>query len=58
MYHSSITIQQYCVPFDKLHPYFSSKSEAPAIGNVMASRWAYEALTVTQFKDNKYEKVF
>ena len=24
----------------------------------MASRWAYEALTVTQFKDNKYEKVF
>jgi hypothetical protein len=24
----------------------------------MASRWAYEALTVTQFKDNKYEKKF
>ena len=46
------------VPFDKLHPYFSSKSEVPMIGNVMASRWAYEALTVTQFKDNKYEKKF
>ena len=46
------------VPFDKLHPYFSSKSEVPAIGNIMASRWAYEALTVTQFKDNKYEKKF
>ena len=46
------------VPFDKLHPYFSSKSEVPAIGNVMASRWAYEALTVVQFKDNEYEKRF
>lgn len=46
------------VPFDKLHPYFSSKSEVPAIGNIMASRWAYEALTVVQFKDNDYEKRF
>ena len=46
------------VPFDKLHPYFSSKSEVPAIGNIMASRWAYEALTVVQFKDNDYEKQF
>ena len=46
------------VPFDKLHPYFSSKSEVPAIGNIMASRWAYEAMTVTQFKDNEYEKIF
>ena len=46
------------VPFNKLHPYFSSKSEVPTIGNVMASRWAYEALTVVQFKDNEYEKRF
>lgn len=46
------------VPFDKLHPYFSSKSDVPAIGNIMASRWAYEALTVVQFKDNEYEKRF
>ena len=46
------------VPFDKLHPYFSSKSEVPTIGNIMASRWAYEALTVAQFKDNEYEKRF
>ena len=46
------------VPYDKLHPYFSSKSHVPAIGNVMASRWAYEALTVTQFKDNEFEKLF
>ena len=45
------------VPFDKLHPYFSSKSEVPTIGNIMASRWAYEAMAVNQFKDNEYEKL-
>ncbi len=38
------------VQFDKLNPVFSSKSHVPWIGNVMASRWAYEALAVTQFK--------
>ena len=42
------------VKFDKLHPIFGDESSVPAIGNVMASRWAYEALAVTQFKDNKY----
>lgn len=46
------------VSFDKLHPMFSSKSHVPAIGNVMASRWAYEALAVTQFKENDYEEIF
>ncbi|MCB9188069.1 MAG: ATP-binding cassette domain-containing protein [Flavobacteriales bacterium] len=46
------------VSFDKLHPMFASKSHVPAIGNVMASRWAYEALAVTQFKENEYEEIF
>ncbi len=46
------------VSFDKLHPWFSSKSHVPAIGNVMASRWAYEAMAVKQFKDNEYESIF
>lgn len=46
------------VSFDKLHPWFSSKSHVPAIGNVMASRWAYEAMAVKQFKDNDYETIF
>ncbi|MFL2570909.1 MAG: ATP-binding cassette domain-containing protein [Parvicellaceae bacterium] len=46
------------VSFDKLNPLFSSKSHVPAIGNIMASRWAFEALAVTQFKDNDYEAVF
>ena len=46
------------VSFDKLNPVFASKSHVPALGNVMASRWAYEALAVTQFKDNKFEQLF
>ena len=46
------------VQFDKLNPMFASKSHVPAIGNVMASRWAYEALSVTQFKDNEFEQNF
>lgn len=46
------------VKFDKLHPWFSSEKSVPLVGNVMASRWAYEALAVTQFKENAYEKNF
>ena len=46
------------VKFDKLHPYFGDESAVPLIGNVMASRWAYEALSVTQYKDNEYNEVF
>ncbi len=43
------------VKFDKLHPWFSSQSEVPLLGNVMASRWAYEAMAVAQYKDNAFE---
>ena len=46
------------VKFDKLHPWFASQSGVPLVGNVMASRWAYEAMAVTQFKDNEFEKLF
>lgn len=46
------------VKFDKLYPAFASQSSVPAIGNIMASRWAYEALAVTQFKDNDFESKF
>jgi len=30
----------------------------PVVGDVMASRWAFEALAVNQFKNNRYEKDF
>lgn len=46
------------VKFDKLHPAFSSEKSVPWIGNVMASRWAYEALAVSQFMDNEFEQHF
>lgn len=46
------------VSFNKLHKDFSSIEVVPVIGDIMTSRWAYEALSVTQFKDNKYEKHF
>jgi ABC transport system ATP-binding/permease protein len=44
------------VKFDKLYPLFSSESSVPWIGNIMASRWAYEAMAVYQYKNNKHVK--
>ena len=46
------------VKFDKLNPVISSSGNVPLIGNVMTSRWAFEALSVNQFKNNLYEKNF
>jgi len=46
------------VKFDKLHPWFANEKSVPWIGNVMASRWAYEALATVQFVDNAYERGF
>jgi ABC transport system ATP-binding/permease protein len=46
------------VDFAKMHNTIASDKQVPLIGDVMASRWAYEAIAVTQFKDNKYEKLF
>jgi hypothetical protein len=46
------------VKFDKLNPTLASQGSVPFAGEVMASRWAFEALAVNQFKENKYEKIF
>jgi ABC-type multidrug transport system ATPase subunit len=46
------------VRFDRLNPIFASQKGVPWIGNIMASRWAYEAIAVTQFKWNDYEENF
>ena len=46
------------VKFDRLNPIFASQDGVPWIGNIMASRWAYEAIAVTQYKTNDYEKEF
>lgn len=46
------------VKFDQLNPNFSSHSTVPMAGEIMASKWAYEALAVKSFKNNLYEKHF
>jgi ABC-type multidrug transport system ATPase subunit/uncharacterized tellurite resistance protein B-like protein len=46
------------VKFDKLNPVMAEQGGVPLVGEAMASRWAYEALAVNQFKANKYEKNF
>jgi hypothetical protein len=44
------------VKFDKLHSSLTTKEHPPFIADLMPSRWAYEALAVSQFVDNQYEK--
>ena len=46
------------VKFDDLHKSITSKVHVPVIGDMMASRWAYEALAVEQAKNNRYDKNF
>ncbi len=46
------------VKFDKLHYKFASHHTVPVSGDLMASRWAYEALIVNQFVNNRYQDDF
>jgi ABC-type multidrug transport system ATPase subunit len=46
------------IRFDDLHKSISNKVYVPLIGDVMGTRWAYEALMVEQFKSNRYQKPF
>ena len=46
------------VRFDRLFPAISSQSSVPMIGNVMTSRWAYEAMAVHQFRNNDFNSQF
>ena len=44
-------------PFDKLNRKIGSVEKVPVIAELMPTRWTYEALIVTQFKDNRYSKI-
>jgi ABC-type multidrug transport system ATPase subunit len=44
------------VKFDKLYYRFASDLVVPFSGDLMASRWAYEALAVNQFVNNAYQE--
>ncbi len=46
------------VKFDKLHKSVANVRFVPVAGDLMTSRWAFEALAVTQFKKNKWEQHF
>ncbi|WP_276372080.1 ATP-binding cassette domain-containing protein [Chryseolinea sp. H1M3-3] len=46
------------ISFDKFNPRVTEPIGVPLAGEIMASRWAFEAFMVTQFRDNKFEKKF
>ena len=46
------------VHFDKLNPILTTQKSVPMSGEVMTSRWAFEALAVNQYKSNNFEKNF
>lgn len=46
------------VKFDKLNPVIGNEATVPFVGDLMASRWAFEASMVAQYKDNRFEREF
>lgn len=46
------------ISFDKFNPRVSKPIGVPLVGEMMASRWAFEAFMVTQYRDNEFEKRF
>ena len=46
------------VKYEKLNPTISNPKNIPFYGEIITARWAYEALAVYQFKNNKYEENF
>ncbi len=46
------------VDYDNLHPSLTRKVYVPVIADIMPSRWAYEAIAVEQFTNNRFERNF
>lgn len=46
------------VKFDDLQSKTADKDAVPLVGEMMVSRWAFEALAVEQFKNNRYNAQF
>ncbi len=46
------------ISFDRFNPDISSPNKIPWYGELITSRWAFEALATHQFINNKYEKNF
>jgi len=43
------------IKFDNINPRITSPNRIPVYGEMMISRWAYEALAVYQFKNNEFQ---
>ncbi|WP_282037778.1 ATP-binding cassette domain-containing protein [Saccharicrinis aurantiacus] len=46
------------ISYDKLNPKLSDPDIVPWFGEIITARWAFEALSVDQFINNKYERNF
>jgi len=46
------------IKYDDLHKTMTKKIYVPFVGDLMTTRWAYEAMTVEQFRSNRYERMF
>ena len=46
------------ITFDDLNKGLTKKKYVPIIGDIMITRWAYEAISVAQFKGNEFERYF
>lgn len=46
------------IGFDRFNPSVGKPVGIPLAGELMASRWAFEAFMVTQFRDNPFERQF
>lgn len=46
------------VNYDKMNPLVAKHGKVPFVGDLMASRWAFEAACIAQFRDNAYNRHF
>jgi ABC-type multidrug transport system ATPase subunit len=46
------------IKFDDLHKSLTRKIYVPVLGDIMTTRWAYEAICVEEFRNNGFEKPF
>lgn len=46
------------IKFSKINPDIKDHKDVPLISEIMASRWAYEGIMVSMFKENEYNKLF
>lgn len=46
------------IKYDEMHPALRARYHVPIIADFMTTRWAFEALAVSQFKENAFEEHF